>query len=177
MKKLLFLLFLSFSGCFYSQSINDISERYWKAASEKDFKNQIEYGTQIIEYFEVNDFSVDSLYLDFLFRMGTAYLILKDFDNSKKIHLKSVKYCEDYFGIQNINTLMHKSALTHDYSKLGLYESLIPLAQNCLNGFDDFFGEENDYSLLMLQYLSNSYELTNNLDSALYFAERQKLAH
>jgi CHAT domain-containing protein/tetratricopeptide (TPR) repeat protein len=171
---LLGCFFVFLTGCFYSQSINDIGDQYWKAVSEKDYKNQIEYGPKIVEYYEQNNFPIDTAYLDFLFRLGTAYYSLNDFENSRITHAKSLKYCEVYFGIQNINTLMHKYALTHDYSKLGLYESLIPLAQNCLNGFDDFFGEENDYSLLMLQYLSRSYELTNNLDSALYFAERQK---
>ena len=156
--------FFSFflTGCFYSQSINDIGDQYWKAVSEKDYKNQIEYGPKIVEYYEQNNFPIDTAYLDFLFRLGTAYYSLNDFENSRITHAKSLKYCEVYFGIKNKETLMHKYALVIDYNNLGQRKEVIQLAKSCLLDFDEFEGHENDYSILMLQYLASSFELNEN---------------
>jgi CHAT domain-containing protein len=174
MKKLIFLLFLSFPCFFYSQTINEINNIFWKAVSEKDYKNQIEYGPEIVNFLEINNYPIDTAYLDFLYRLGTAYYSMSDYENSKIIHSKSLKYCESYYGIKNVETVMHKSALVADYNQLGLKNEVIRYAKSCLQDFDQFKGPENDFSILMLDFIANSFELNGELDSSLFYSEIQR---
>ena len=172
---ILFVCFLvCLSGCFYSQSINDIGDRFWKAVSEKDYKNQIEYGPKIVEYYEHNNFPIDTAYLDFLYKLGFAYHSLQDFKNSKSVYLKSLNYSEEFWGKKDPETLKHKYLLVLNLSEIGPADEFLTLTKSCLNEFDVLFGHENDYSILMLQYLASSFELNEELDSASYYGEIQR---
>ena len=163
-----FFLLLPLLGT--SQSINEISEKFWEAVKDKNYEVQIRYGPKIVEYFDENEFPVDSTYLDFLFILGNAYYSLDDFENSKLIHIKSIKYCEGYYNSGDFRTLMHKYALVNDLQQLRSYDEVIVLAKTCLEGFDNHLGFENDYSILMQQLISTSYEFKNDLDSAAYYS-------
>ena len=169
----IYLLFCFLSSYGISQSIEDISSKYWTAVKDKNYNDQILYGPKIVDYFELNDFSVDSSYLYFLSNLGYAYSFLEDFESAEKIHIKSLKYSEAFYGLKNINTLMCKYALVIDYEKLKNNPEKLKLAYSSLKEFDEYYGNENDYSILMLQYLSSTYESLNKLDSASQYSDEQ----
>jgi CHAT domain-containing protein len=173
MKKIITFLYIYLPTLFFAQNIEETAEKFWKAVEEKNYNQQVICGPKIVDYFKINKFPVDSTYLDFLFRLGSAYGSLNEQENAKNIFSESQKLCETYYGKNNYNTTFHKYALVNSYWALQDKEMTLILAKECLSEFDKFKGPENDYSLLLLQYLSSTYELTNKLDSALYFSEIQ----
>jgi CHAT domain-containing protein len=173
MTKIILIIFLFFPLVVFSQTIEETSDRFWQAVAEKNYTDQVNYGPKIVNYFKKNNYSVDSNYLDFLFRLGSAYESLNDHESSKNIFSESLVLCKSFYGNHNYNTTYHKYALVNSYWKLENNDSVLILAKECLREFDTFNGTENDYSILMLTYLSSTYEFLNTLDSASFYANEQ----
>lgn len=173
MTKIILIIFLFFPLVVFSQTIEETSDRFWQAVAEKNYTDQVYYGPKIVNYFKKNNYSVDSTYLDFLFILGSAYESLNDHESSKNVFSESLELCKSFYGKDNYTTTYHKYALVASYWKLQYTDTVLVLAKECLREFDSFKGPENDYSILMLNYLSSTYEFSNTLDSAAFYATEQ----
>ena len=78
MKKNILFIFLFFPLFLFSQTIEETSDKFWRAVEEKNYNEQVIYGPKIVDYFKKNKFTIDSTYLDFLFSLGSAYVSLKE---------------------------------------------------------------------------------------------------
>jgi CHAT domain-containing protein len=165
------LLFFCKIGSSYGQNINILEDKFWDAVKTKDYETQVKYGPQLIQYYEQNSFRVDTNYIDFLFRVGTAYYSLNQFENSRNIHLKGIDLARNLLGYDDFRTRMLYYALASDFFKLENNHELIKYSKICLKLFDESLGLKNDYSILMLTYITSSYEKEQKLDSAEYFSK------
>ena len=170
MNKIIFCVLLILNSNLNSaQKIDKVILNFLEADQNKNDKSIILNGKIILDYFEQNNFEIDSNICYVSISYGISLASLKEYEKSLDHFLKTKNQIEQStnYSINNLDYPIILSWIAYNYGKLGKYNEAIEFYLSAMNFYEKMLGKENNFYSNCLTNLSLNYYYNDEINKAL----------